>query len=75
MTFPSKSASSSALNESQKLLHSVIEGTSDAIYAKDLFGRYVLFNSAAARLYQTTSEQVIGNDDSLILPTEEAARR
>ena len=35
------------LRKSRALLHSVIEGTSDAVYVKDLNGRYLLFNTAA----------------------------
>ncbi len=39
-----------ALVESHSLLNSIIEGTSDAVFVKDLVGRYVMINSAGARL-------------------------
>jgi PAS domain S-box-containing protein len=52
-----------ALFESYSLLNAVVEGTSDAIYVKDIQGRYLMINSAGARLLSTTVEKVIGKDD------------
>jgi PAS domain S-box-containing protein len=60
------------LRESRALLHSVIEGTSDAVYVKDREGRYLLFNSAAARFTGKHAEDVIGQDDNFLYPPGEA---
>ena len=55
------------------LLHSVIEGSSDAVFAKDLAGRYLLINTAGARLLGRTPEEVIGKDDGELLSPDTAA--
>jgi PAS domain S-box-containing protein len=52
-----------ALVESHSLLNSVVEGTSDAVFVKDLEGRYVMINSAGARLVGKSPRDVIGKDD------------
>jgi PAS domain S-box-containing protein len=52
-----------ALFESYSLLNAVVEGTPDAIYVKDHQGRYLMINSAGARLLGKTVEEVIGRDD------------
>jgi PAS domain S-box-containing protein len=52
-----------AVFESYSLLNAVVEGTSDAIYVKDLQGRYLMINSAGARLLGKTVDEVIGKDD------------
>lgn len=52
-----------ALKRSRELLEDVIEGTSDVIYMKDLEGRYVMANSAQARLHGLTVEEIIGKTD------------
>jgi two-component system, cell cycle sensor histidine kinase and response regulator CckA len=52
-----------ALLESHSLLHAVVEGTSDAIFVKDLGGRYLMMNSAGARVLGRTVDEVIGQYD------------
>jgi PAS domain S-box-containing protein len=52
-----------ALVESHSLLNAVVEGTSDAVFVKDLRGRYLMINSAGARFLGKTVEEVIGKDD------------
>jgi PAS domain S-box-containing protein len=61
-----------ALVESYSLLHAVVEGTPDAVVVKDLQGRYLMINSAAARLLGKTVEEVIGNDDLTLFPPDVA---
>ena len=56
------------------LLARVIDGTNDAIYAKDLEGRYVLFNQAAARLTGIPADQTIGRTDSDLWAPETAEK-
>jgi len=55
-----------------QLLEAVAESSDDAIYAKDLEGRYLLFNREAARVTGKPAEQVLGRDDHAIYPPAEA---
>ncbi len=57
----------------QELLNSLIEGSSDAIYAKDTAGRYLIFNDAACRMTGREVKQVLGKDDTALFAPEEAA--
>jgi PAS domain S-box-containing protein len=52
-----------ALIESHSLLNAVVEGTADAVFVKDLEGRYLMINSAGARAIGKTVGEVIGKDD------------
>ncbi len=61
-----------ALRESHALLHSVIEGTTDPIYVKDLRGRYLLANAATARTIGGPVEEILDKDDAELLPPEVA---
>src|SRR2546423_2859753 len=63
-----------ALPNSDQILRAVIEATPDAIFVKDLEGRYVLVNGAAARFLGKAPEEIIGKRD-LELYREETARR
>ena len=56
------------------ILLAVIDATPDAIFVKDLEGRYVLANRAAARFIGRTPDQVIGRHDFELYP-EETSRR
>src|SRR5258708_3192505 len=51
------------LHGSNNLLHSIIEGTSEAIYLKDSEGRYLLINSAGARKLSRSPEKIVGKTD------------
>ncbi|TDU66456.1 PAS domain S-box-containing protein [Prosthecobacter fusiformis] len=55
------------------LLRAVADSTPDAVYIKDLQGRYLLFNEGAAKLVGKKVEEVIGQDD-LFLFGQEGAR-
>ena len=57
---------------SMALLDAVVSGTTDAIYVKDLNGRYTLVNKAAASYVGRTAEEVLGKDDYFLFPAEEA---
>src|SRR4051812_17656660 len=59
---------------SSDILHAVIEATPDAIFVKDLDGRYVLVNRAAARFIGMSSEDIVGKHD-LELYSPETARQ
>ncbi|MGE5498908.1 MAG: PAS domain S-box protein [Syntrophothermus sp.] len=56
------------LKKSQFLLKSVIEGSTDAIYVKDLTGRYIMCNNATARIMGKTKQEIIGRDDHFLFP-------
>jgi PAS domain S-box-containing protein len=55
---------------SNNLLHSVIEGASDAIYLKDADGRYQLINSAGAGYLRLRPEDVVGKTDAELFSAE-----
>ncbi len=57
---------------SVRLLEAVIEGTPNPIYVKDLCRRFVLLNSACARLMGRPRSELIGRIDSEFLPPEQA---
>ena len=61
-----------ALRQSQSMLHALTESTSDAIFVKDLQGRYLMFNSAASRFVGKTAADVLGRDDSALFPPDQA---
>jgi len=57
------------LERNLALLQGITEGTTDAVFVKDLAGRYLMINSAGARFLGCTAEQVIGKTDvDLFLP-------
>ncbi|MBA2962716.1 MULTISPECIES: PAS domain-containing protein [Ramlibacter] len=64
----------SRLRAAQRMTESVIEGAGALVYAKDLAGRYILFNHAWRTQTALTPEQALGaTDDQLFGP--EAARQ
>lgn len=56
------------------LLRAITEGTSDAIFAKDREGRYLMINTAGARLVGKTPEEMIGLDDPPFFSEESRTR-
>jgi PAS domain S-box-containing protein len=63
-----------ALRCGQELFQRVIHCASDAIYAKDLEGRYTLINPAGARALGTSPVDIIGHSDrELFLPEDASA--
>jgi PAS domain S-box-containing protein len=52
-----------ALRQNLELLHAVTEGTSDLIVAKDLAGRYLMVNSAAATVFGRRPPEIMGRMD------------
>lgn len=57
-----------ALIESHNLLNAIIEGTTDMTFAKDREGRYLMMNSAGARLMGRPLADIIGKDDHALFP-------
>jgi PAS domain S-box-containing protein len=60
--------------EGPGLLSAIVEGTPDAVFVKDLEGRYLMVNSACARILGRPKEEIVGRDDAQILPSETAER-
>jgi PAS domain S-box-containing protein len=56
------------------LLAAIADNSGDAIFAKDLNGCYLLFNSAASRYVGKPEAEVIGKDDRCLFPPEQAER-
>ncbi|MBB5039319.1 PAS domain S-box protein [Prosthecobacter dejongeii] len=54
------------------LLRAVAEGTPDAVFVKDLEGRYLLFNEGACKLVGRSVEEVLGQDDLFLFGPEGA---
>src|SRR5262252_9551829 len=56
------------------LLEAVIQATPDAIFVKDIAGRYVLVNDAFARFIGKSPQQIIGRHDLELYDPETAQR-
>ncbi len=60
------------LQTNRRLLQTIINNALDAIYIKDIKGRYLLYNEAAERAMGKTAAEVTGKDDTFINSAEEA---
>lgn len=60
------------LRRNHQLLEGVMEGTTDAIYVKDMDGRYQFMNAAGARMAKLTPDKVIGKTDLDLVPEDSA---
>lgn len=56
------------------MLEAIAQASSDGIFAKDLDGRYVLFNAAAAHAIGRQPDDVIGRDAQALFPPSMADR-
>ncbi|OUL22508.1 PAS domain S-box protein [Nostoc sp. 106C] len=61
-----------ALRENNALLRSILESTPDFIVVKDCQGRHVALNSNLANFMGKPIEEIIGKDDTEILPLDVA---
>jgi PAS domain S-box-containing protein len=61
-----------AQRQSLELLQGVIEGTPDGIFVKDRDGRYVMANSASARLIGRSVAELIGQPEAALFTPETA---
>jgi PAS domain S-box-containing protein len=64
----------SRLRHAQRMTESVIEGAGALVYAKDLSGRYILFNHAWRSQNSLSPEQALGSTDEQLFGPEAAAR-
>jgi len=58
----------------RKLLSGIVGGTSDAVYVKDLQGRYLLVNPATVAFLGKPADQILGNTDEQLFSAQSAAR-
>jgi diguanylate cyclase (GGDEF)-like protein/PAS domain S-box-containing protein len=63
------------LSTSNELLHGILSGTSDALTVKDLAGRYLLVNDAAAALIGRSRDAILGRTDAELVPADLATQR
>ncbi|MCF8178119.1 MAG: PAS domain S-box protein [Sulfuritalea sp.] len=56
----------------QQLLTTIAESAQEVMFAKDLQGRYLLFNREAARITGKPIEEVLGRDDTAVFGPEYA---
>jgi PAS domain S-box-containing protein len=56
------------LSLKHRLLHSVVEGTSDPIYIRDQEDRFILANSACAKLFHRSENDLVGLRLSDLMP-------
>jgi PAS domain S-box-containing protein len=61
-----------AIAESARQLQEIADCSDDAIFAKDLQGRYTLVNRAASRITGKAAGEVLGHDDRMLFPAEQA---
>lgn len=54
------------------LLSAIADSSDDAIFAKDLEGRFILFNQAASHFVGKPVDEVLGRDERAIFPAEQA---
>jgi two-component system, cell cycle sensor histidine kinase and response regulator CckA len=59
--------------DSHNLLNAVLEGTDDAVFMKDLEGRYLMVNSASARNLGRAAQEIIGCHDASLWGRAEIA--
>lgn len=53
-----------------QLLAAIADNSSDAIFAKDREGRYLLANRSVERIVGKTAEQMLGQDDTVLFPQQ-----
>lgn len=73
-TQESLTATQSELSRYDMLLNTIVNSSPDAIYAKDLDGKYILFNEAAARMVHADVQSVLGKSDEEIFDAEVAKK-
>jgi len=62
------------LQQNLALLRGITQGTTDAIFVKDLQGRYLMMNPAGAGFLGRTVDEVIGKDDTELFDDAETGR-
>ncbi|MFP2928936.1 ATP-binding protein [Pyxidicoccus sp. 3LG] len=60
------------LRRTGEVFRAILEGTTDAVYTKDLEGRYQMINTAGAKAVGLTPEAMVGHTDQELFPPEVA---
>ena len=60
------------LSQQGRLMKSIINGTTDAVFIKDTEGRYIVVNDEVVRLFGRPRPDIIGCDDTHFFPAPEA---
>lgn len=60
------------LEESRQQLQAILDGTSDAVFLKDIEGRYLLVNRAVEQFVGKRQDEIIGHDDRFIFSLDDA---
>jgi PAS domain S-box-containing protein len=61
-------------NRSNALLNAIINSTPDAIFIKDIEGKYLLFNHAASEMTGKSEKEALGNTDEALFTPEGASK-
>jgi PAS domain S-box-containing protein len=56
--------------EARRRLAAIVEGSDDAIFSKDLEGTITSWNASAERMYGYTNQEAIGQNVSMLFPTD-----
>lgn len=67
-----KALKSSEMN--RRLLETIVSGTSNAVFVKDIQGQYLLANEATARFLGKSVNEIIGYDDYAFFPESTALK-
>jgi len=59
-------------SKDDQMILTLVDNSSDAIYIKDLEGRYLLVNRETARIAGKTVDEILNYDDTEIFPPEQA---
>lgn len=65
-------ARTAELHRQHRLVHAVIEGTTDAVFVKDRHGCYEMINTPGARILGKAPADIVGRTDAELLPAETA---
>ncbi|TRZ94620.1 MAG: PAS domain S-box protein, partial [Rhodocyclaceae bacterium] len=69
-----KGAAEDSLQKERMLMAAIVESSSDAIFAKDVDDRFIIFNRGAALMAGKRPEDVIGRDEMAVFPPEIARK-
>ncbi len=67
-------ATEEKIRRTSSLLLAVADGIPDTVFVKDLQGRYLLFNHGACQRAGKPMEEVLGHDDTVLFPPEQARK-
>jgi CheY-like chemotaxis protein len=66
--------SEASIHQAYTLLRTVLDGVADSIFVKDLEGRYLMLNAAAAQRLGASVDSILGRDDSAFVSPRAAQK-